>query len=338
MNILILGGDGFIGYHLLQKHLSIGDKCTVIDINKLRTTPLDRSYQYIHFDFAGSNKNFAKLLKKIKPDLIYNCVAIATPHYYVKFPIETFNLDFKINYENICLPIIEQSIPLIHFSTSEVYGKKWTSIYKEDESNLIIGPTNKSRWIYATSKILLEQLLLASNIKELAIVRPQNFCGSDMDWLPGINNHSNKTWKPRLPACFLSNLFNNKPLVIVKPGTQKRCYTYIDDGIEGIFSIYKNWAECNNKEIFNIGNPNNEINIIDVAKKYIDAWEKITEKKSKGYIFKTGVQYYGDGYEDCERRLFSNEKIYKYTKWRPKIDIDATIYNTVTLAIKKFKK
>jgi nucleoside-diphosphate-sugar epimerase len=336
MNILLLGGDGFIGSHLLKKHLQLGDKCFVLDINNLRTKKQDSSYKYIKFDFAKQKNQFNKLLIKLKPDLIYNCVAVATPHFYVKYPIETFNLDFKINYENICKPIINYNIPLIHFSTSEVYGKKWDSIYKEDTSNLILGPTNKSRWIYATSKILLEQLLIASSLKELVIIRPQNFCGADMDWLPDINNNLNRNWKPRLPACFLNSLLTKQALTIVKPGTQKRCYTYIDDAIEGIISIYNNWDKCKNKEIFNIGNPHNEMDIEHIAKKYIYWWEKITNTKSQGFIFKSAKEYYGNGYEDCERRLFSNKKIYKYTKWTPKIDIDKTIYKTIHMAIQKF--
>jgi nucleoside-diphosphate-sugar epimerase len=314
MKILILGGDGFIGSNLLKYHLSNNDECYIIDINNLRTSNDNKKYKFIKFDFSKkSSQNFQKILNKIKPDLIYNCVAVATPSFYVKYPIETFNLDFLVNYEKICLPIIKSKIPLIHFSSSEVYGKKWTEIYKEDSTNLIIGPTKKCRWIYATSKILLEQLLLSHNISELVIIRPQNFCGWDMDWLPSMEINKNKYWIPRLPACYLNALFFDKPLIVVKPGNQKRCYTHINDAVKGIVSIVNHWNKCKNKEIFNIGNPKNEITINNVAKLFIKNWEKIANKKTKGIVFKNGEEIYGNGYEDCERRMFDNSKIFKYT-------------------------
>ena len=127
-----------------------------------------------------------------KPDFIFNCVAVATPHYYVKYPIDTFNLDFSVNYD-IIKSIIHHKIPFMHFSSSEVYGKKWESPYQEDITDLTIGPTHKSRWIYATSKIMLEQLIKAHNCEHV-IVRPQNFFGWDMDWLPDMNTNIDNKW------------------------------------------------------------------------------------------------------------------------------------------------
>lgn len=230
MKVLILGGDGFIGSHLLQKHILSNDECVVLDINNIRTKPTGKVYRYLKQDISLGNLN--SILSNVKPDLVYNCVAVATPAYYVKYPKETFELDFLVNYEKICKPLLEAKIPFIHFSTSEIYGKKWESKYKEFKSDLILGPVNKSRWIYATSKILLEQLLISSSNNNFVIIRPQNFCGWDMDWLPDMLSNNDKKWIPRLPACFLNSLFYSKNLIIVKPGTQQRCYTHIDDATD----------------------------------------------------------------------------------------------------------
>jgi nucleoside-diphosphate-sugar epimerase len=335
MKVLLLGGDGFIGSHLLQKHILKGDRCTVLDINNIRTSSKSTDYKFIKHDI--SKTKLEKILKEERPDLVYNCIAVATPSYYVKYPLETFELDFELNYYNICKPLLKSQIPFVHFSTSEVYGKKWLSIQEENKTNLIIGPTNKLRWIYATSKILLEQLLIGSRQNNFIIIRPQNFCGWDMDWLPGLKINKDKKWIPRLPACFLNALFFNKPIYVVRPGSQKRCYTHINDAVEGIYSLITNWSKCNQDPIFNIGNPNNEIDILSLANLYKDIWYKQTGKKSQKIKLISGEKYYGKGYEDCDRRLFSDKKIKQTTGWSAKINLDETISSLISDALKNYK-
>lgn len=336
MKVLILGGDGFIGSHLLHKHILKGDRCIVLDINTLRTQHDNKIYNYIHHDINDGKLDL--ILKKVKPDLVYNCIAVATPSYYVQKPVETFELDFLLNYQNICLQLLLSKIPFIHFSTSEVYGKKWISKYKEFESNLILGPVHKSRWIYATSKILLEQLLMANSQNEFVIIRPQNFFGWDMDWLPGLSSNQDKKWIPRLPACFMNALFFKQNINVVKPGTQKRCYTHIDDATQGILSIIDNWEQCSKKaKILNIGNPKNESDIYSLAKLYKRTWESITGTKAKKIKFVDGEELYGEGYEDCERRMFSIKRIQKYTGWEPKISLKRGVEKMLLDAKIKYK-
>ena len=336
MNVLILGGDGFIGSHLLAKHIERGDSCIVVDKHNIRTTTKSKNYKFVKHDFFVKSNFLKTLLAKYKPDLIYNCVAVATPSYYVKEPIKTFELDFLVNYENICKPVLKTDIPFIHFSTSEVYGKKWTEVYDERSTNLIIGPTYKTRWVYASSKILLEQLLLANTKNNCIIIRPQNFCGWDMDWLPSFNNRE-QNWIPRLPACFLNNLMSNKSLYVVLPGTQKRCYTHINDAVDGIYSIVKNWSKCIKKEkIFNIGNKHNETTIINLANLYKKIWTELTDRQTKPIRFIKGDKLYGKGYEDCERRMFSDERVCRLTGWKPKLDLNTTIKLILQEAIEKY--
>jgi len=335
MKVLILGGDGFIGSHLLQKHILNNDECVVLDVNNIRTRSTGNNYRFINHDI--SKGGLSLILDNVKPDLVYNCVAVATPSFYVKHPLQTFELDFLVNYEHICKPLLNADIPFIHFSTSEVYGKKWTSKYKELKSNLILGPTNKSRWIYATSKILLEQLLMSSGKDNFVIIRPQNFCGWDMDWIPSLAHNQDKKWIPRLPACFLDALLFDKHIQVVKPGSQKRCYTHIRDAIEGVYSVVKNWDICSTKgKIFNIGNPNNELSIIKLAKLYRKTWQKVTGKEAKQIQYISGKKLYGRGYEDSERRLFSDKRIQRFTDWRPVIDINKTVELVITEAVANY--
>lgn len=334
MRILILGGDGFIGSHLLTAHVQEQNETFIVDVNNLRTKTNHDEYDYIYKDLNINTYEQTKLLvRELKPDLVYNCVAIANPDFYVKFPIQTFELDFTVNY-NIIQALIHCKVAFVHFSTSEVYGKKWTETYNEDTTDLILGPTQKTRWVYATSKILLEQLILAHNT-DCCIIRPQNFCGWDLDWLPDIANNGNKKWIPRFPACVLNSLYTNKSINIVLPGSQTRCYTHIDDAIKALISIEKNWSKCRN-QVINIGNPRNEISIEQFALKMIQEWNTVVDpqhrfNKQLNYI--PGEKLYGEGYEDCERRFFSTSKIHNLTKWYPEIDINETVTKIITDAI-----
>jgi len=332
MKVLILGGDGFIGSYLRKRHLRNNDQVIILDKSNIRSYKHKNYTFYQQYIEQNNYIDFKNILKKEKPDFVYNCIAIATPHYYVIEPTATFDLDFSVNYEIIKI-LMSYKIPFIHFSTSEVYGKLWNEPYNEDTTNLTLGPVNKIRWIYATSKILLDQLLFAHD-KDYCVIRPFNFINHDIDWLPHLNQND-KYWKPRLPSCFLSALLNNTPIHIVKPGTQKRCYTYIDDAIDAIFAILDNWDKCN-KQILNIGNVNNETTIEGAADLMCKAYSHITNKEPQIPVYIDAEDYYGKGYEDSERRFPDLNKIKRLTNWEAKINLNETFYRTVENGIKEY--
>ena len=336
MKILILGGDGFIGSHL-RDELS-KDECNeiiVVDKNTLRyKEPIENCYTYL-LDLMEETDwyNFKEIFDYYQPDFVFNCIAVANPDFYIKEPVLTFEIDFSLNKKIIDF-LVTRSTPFLHFSTSEVYGKiQTTEKYHEKTSNLILGPSHKLRWIYATSKILLEQLILSYIIKyniEACIVRPFNFIGYDIDWIPSLDMCENE-WKPRVYSCFMDNLLKNEYLQIVNPGTQQRCYCDIDDAIKGLIAIMNNWDKCKNR-IINIGNPNNETTIIDLAKLMIKKYNELTINEfNKGMILVNSELFYGSEYEDSERRMPSINLIKRLTGWEPKIDLE----NMIEKSIKK---
>lgn len=337
MNIMILGGDGFIGSYLTHAHINNQDQVIVVDVNNIRLDREDERFGFILDDLSFNTKDKVDMyIRTYKPDFIYNCVAVANPDYYVQYPIQTFDLDFMVNY-NIIQSIMDNKVPFVHFSTSEVYGKKWTKKYTEDNTDFVIGPAHKSRWIYATSKILLEQLIKA-NDSDCCIIRPQNFCGWNMDWLPMMDTNQDKKWKPRLPACFLNNLFTNTPFVIVNPGTQMRCYTHINDAVDALMNIHTNWDSCKGETI-NIGNKDNEETIENVMQTFRVIWNRTVDGDhchNGKVIYKDGTDFYGDGYEDCERRMFDDTKSKKLLQWDPKYNLVETITDVITKALDNY--
>jgi len=334
MKILILGGDGFIGSHLRDAHLERGDEVTIIDKDCLRSKR-QSNYTFIQKELTCSedlvdfNMDF---------DFAYNCIAVANPGFYVKYPQQTYDIDFRLNLELITV-LQSCGIPYMHFSTSEVYGKKWEEPYNEETTNLIMGPVQNHRWIYATSKILLEQLILSNTLprNQAVIVRPFNFVGHDIDWIPAYQGQ--KEWIPRVYSCFMNSLFRGTNLQIVSPGSQRRCYTYIDDAIEALLSIVDNFDKCKGR-VINVGVPDNEITISGLACKMICYWMDITGSKrpTSHTIRIDGEDLYGKGYEDSERRIPDISLIKSLTGWEPKTNLHDTFYKSMVQTIEMLKK
>ena len=337
--IFILGVDGFIGSHLRDKHIELGDEVIGVDKDTYRTTSFNKFLKY-DLLYDSEWERMKRIIRLHEPDFAYNCIAVANPDFYVKEPLLTYDIDFDLN-QKIIHFLAYENIPFMHFSTSEVYGRiQPTPTLNEDNNYLILGPSQNIRWIYATSKILLEQLIISYIMKrgiQACIVRPFNFIGWDIDWVPCINM-CGKEWKPRVYSCFIDQMLKDKPFQIVKPGNQKRCYCHIDDAIEGLVSILDHWENCSG-EIINIGNPGNEITIFNLAMDMLRVYNEIT-KQHKQFIYNLidGNDFYGPGYDDSERRYPDISKIKRLTGWEPKISMDEMLEISMPKTLKDMCK
>jgi UDP-4-amino-4-deoxy-L-arabinose formyltransferase/UDP-glucuronic acid dehydrogenase (UDP-4-keto-hexauronic acid decarboxylating) len=114
---------------------------------------------------------------------------------------------------------------------------------------------------------------------------------------------------------------------------QKRCFTYIDDGIACLMKIIENKDGKLNGEIFNIGNPNNEATIKELAQKLKKMFvEHPSTKKIKKYseiIEVYSKDYYGEGYQDIDRRVPSIDKAKRLIGWKPKVNLDTALRKTL---------
>jgi len=189
-------------------------------------------------------------------------VAIATPKIYVEDPIGVFNLDFEMNL-NIVKQCVKYKKRIVFPSTSEVYGDSRDPEFKEDETFLVLGPIQKERWIYSCSKQLLDRVIYAYGTRgylEFTLFRPFNWIGPRLDSLDTAKEGSS-----RVVTQFIAELLMQRPISLVDGGHQKRCFTYVDDGIDALLSILENRDRLCTNEIINIGNPENECSIRDLA-------------------------------------------------------------------------
>ncbi|MCX8023359.1 MAG: bifunctional UDP-4-keto-pentose/UDP-xylose synthase [Syntrophorhabdaceae bacterium] len=333
MKILILGVNGFIGNSLASRILTDTDwEVYGMDIrdDKLEGCQRNSRFHFVEGDIT-INKEWIEYHVK-KCDVILPLVAIATPATYVREPLKVFNLDFEENLKIVRL-CVKYNKRLLFPSTSEVYGMCTDKEFKEDESNLVLGPIRMQRWIYSASKQLLDRVIWAYGFQhglKFTLFRPFNWIGPKLDEL---TSDPEKEGSSRVVTQFISSLLLGEPIKLVDGGLQRRCFTYIDDGIDCLMKIIENKDDNLNGEIFNIGNPNNEATVRELAyklkelfinhpaTKHYEKYSEIVEVYSK--------DFYGEGYQDINFRVPSIEKAKRLIGWVPKVDLDTALKKTL---------
>lgn len=329
--VLILGINGFIGNALTEKLLSDGEyEVHGMDLNDSAVT---RFYQYDNFFFhegdISINKEWIEYHVK-KCDVILPLVAIATPIAYTNDPIGVFELDFEQNLEIIRYCVKYQK-RLIFPSTSEVYGMCEDETFDEDSSNLVLGPINKQRWIYSCSKQLLDRVIWAYGQKQglrFTLFRPFNWIGPRLDSL-----ESARIGSSRAITQLILNLVEGEPIQLIDGGAQKRCFTDLGDGIDCLYRIIRNEGDNCDSAIINIGNPDNEASIRDLAVMLTDLFGKHPDRHHfppiAGMKSLESKRYYGDGYEDVKHRKPDIRNARKLLDWSPKVPMTDSIAETL---------
>jgi len=329
--VLILGINGFIGNSLAESILENTDWDVYgmdMSHDKLENCLGHERFHFVEGDITINKEWIAYHVKKC--DVVLPLVAIATPATYVKQPLRIFELDFEANLE-IIRQCVKHKTRVIFPSTSEVYGMCQDEEFNEQSSHLTLGPIEKERWIYSCSKQLLDRVIYAYGTHhglDFTLFRPFNWIGPKQDNIKELREGGS-----RVVTQFLSNLMHGKDLQLVDGGMQKRCFTFIDDGIDGLMKIIENKDDCATGRIFNLGNPDNNYSIKELAEKIVNIVKAspkhahLTEK-SKIIITKS-QEYYGDGYQDVQTRRPSIENAKKYLGWEPTTDMDTALQITL---------
>ena len=329
--VLILGVNGFIGNHLTQRLLESGryevhgmDLCAGC-IEHLKGQP---GFHFTEGDISIMREWIEYHVRKC--DIILPLVAIATPIEYVRNPLRVFELDFEENLR-IVRYCAKYGKRLIFPSTSEVYGMCQDSEFDENQSNFVLGPIHKQRWIYSCSKQMLDRVIWAYGTSQglpFTLIRPFNWVGPKLDSL-----QSARIGSSRVITQFILNLVEGSPIRLVDGGRQKRCFTDVKDGIECLFRIIENRDGRCNGRIFNIGNPENEYSMAVLA--------DILREKFASHPLRSlfppdgGVQsvearaYYGAGYQDVQHRRPSIKLAQTILGWEPRVPFEQSISETL---------
>lgn len=331
MKILILGVNGFIGHHLTNRILADTDWSVYgMDLadDRLGKTLNNPRFHFIEGDIAINREWIEYHVKKC--DVVMPLVAIATPKLYVEDPISVYNLDFEMNL-NIVRHCVKYHKRVLFPSTSEVYGACADPEFKEDESFLVVGPIQKERWIYSCCKQLLDRVIYAYGTRghlDFTLFRPFNWVGPRLDSLDVAKEGSS-----RVVTQFIAELLMGRPINLVDGGLQKRCFTYVDDGISALMKILENKDDACKHQIINIGNPYNEASVKELATLLKKIFMEHPEHKKDGAYSEIrevpSESYYGKGYQDIYTRKPSIEKARKLLGWEPKVGLEDSLRMTL---------
>jgi len=321
LKVLILGVNGFIGHHLTRHIMENTDwQVHGMDMQSDRVAPW-LGHPRFHF-FEGDitiNKEWIEYHVK-KCDVVLPLVAIATPATYVRHPLRVFELDFEAN-----LPIVRQCLQygkrVVFPSTSEVYGMCTDAAFDPEASNLVYGPINKPRWIYACAKQLMDRVIHAYGQEQglrYTLFRPFNWIGPGLDSL-----HAPKEGSSRVITQFLGHIVRGEPIRLVDGGSQQRAFTYVDDGISALVKIIANKDGIADGKIYNIGNPGNNHSIRALAEMMLKLAETLPEYRDAArqvqLVDVASQDYYGSGYQDVLQRVPDIRGTMADLDWKPAV-------------------
>jgi UDP-4-amino-4-deoxy-L-arabinose formyltransferase/UDP-glucuronic acid dehydrogenase (UDP-4-keto-hexauronic acid decarboxylating) len=329
--VLILGVNGFIGSALSERLLESG---------KYEVHGMDLHSNYCSHllgrpDFYFSEGDISIHREWIeyhirKCDMVIPLVAIAIPIEYVRNPLKVFELDFEENLR-VVRYCVKYGKRVIFPSTSEVYGMCDEKEFDEDNSKLVLGPIRMQRWIYSCSKQLLDRVIWAYGQKEgleFTLFRPFNWIGPRLDSLTSARIGSS-----RAITQLILNLVEGTPILLIDGGKQKRCFMDIRDGIEGLFRIIENERRKCDGQIINLGNPNNEASIRELAEMLVKMFEKHPLRHRfppfAGFRETESSAYYGTGYQDLQHRRPSIRNAKRLLNWEPKVNLETSVSTTL---------
>lgn len=343
--VLLLGCGGFMGSHLLDRLLdqpAVTVEGWDTSVTRIRDH-LEEPRLELRQESISDPRVVSRLERAVcQADVVVNLASICRPAEYTVRPLPVIDSNFTDVLRLVELCARERTW-LVHFSTCEVYGRTIAShaspgsyedpsLYEldEDSSPLVLGPVQNQRWCYAAAKQLLERVILAySNAESLpfTIVRPFNVLGPRMDFIPGVDGSG----LPRMLASFMGSLLKGDPIRVVDGGTARRTIVSIHDAIDAVIAMLEQPQSAVN-EIFNIGNRSNEVTVLELADLMRRTYAQITgdcDYERHPIEFVTGVDLYGEGYEDCDRRMPRLDKAMSLLGWAPRISLPELLLETM---------
>jgi len=329
--VLILGANGFIGNALSERLLASGRyNVTGLDLHSDYLSHLLGSpgFRFKEGDISIHREWIEYQVKRC--DIVVPLVAIATPIEYTRNPLGVFELDFEENLR-IVRYCAKYGKRLLFPSTSEVYGMCDEEEFDEDRSKLVQGPISKQRWIYSCSKQLLDRVIWAYGDQQglaFTLFRPFNWIGPKLDRLSSARIGSS-----RAITQLILNLVEGSPIQLVDGGAQRRCFTDLADGIECLFRIIENEQGRCNGRIFNIGNPDNDCSIKELAELLVARFDDHPLRSHfppfAGFRSVESSSYYGKGYQDVQHRRPSIRNARRLLGWQPSVSLEESVEHTL---------
>jgi len=323
MRVLITGGAGFIGSHLAEAYLEEGDEVYIVDdlstgsMENIEFLQKDDHFSnsiFVHIDSILNHETMLELIGIC--DVVFHLAAAVGVRYILDNPLESIKINIQ-GTEKVLELCAKFKKKVLIASSSEVYGKHTHAPLVETD-NIVYGPSSKSRWSYAASKLMDEFTALAyyrTKNLNVAIARLFNTIGPRQTGAYGMV-------VPR----FIGQALNNDPLTVYGDGSQTRTFTGVKDVVQAFMALVEKQEAFG--QVFNIGGTE-EISILDLAKRII----ALTGSSSE-IVLIPYEKAYEENFEDMLRRVPSIDKVRQLIGFNPNGNLDG-ILNKIIAFMKK---
>lgn len=314
MNILVTGGAGFIGSHLVDAWLSRGATVFVIDdlsTGSRRNVARWEGDDRVHF--AEGRVEDVDVLDAWaeRADHIFHMAAAVGVRLVVEQRVHAIETNLEAT-AAVLRAARRSDASVFVASTSEVYGKSGRLPYQET-SPLVIGSPDVGRWSYACSKAMGEFLALAHAAEtELPVVIGRLFNTT--------GPRQRGTYGMVLPT-FVRQALRGETITVFGDGEQTRCFAHVADVVGAISTLVETPAAYG--EVFNIGN-DEEVSILELAERVLAQTGSTSEIERIPY-----EQVYAQEFEDMRRRIPDLAKLRQTIGYRPQHDLDAIVASVV---------
>ena len=311
---LLTGGAGFIGSHLAERILAGGG--TVLAIDDLSTGSMDNISALLNhpaFRFARASITDAVVLERMasEADVVVHLAAAVGVNLIVEYPVQTIETNV-MGTEGVLRAGLRYGCRVLLASTSEVYGKG-SEIPFEEEDDVLLGATSRSRWGYAASKMVNEFLGFAYWREYGLEVTPFRLFNT-------VGPRQTGQYGMVVPR-FVRQALAGEPITVHGDGTQQRCFCDVRDAVEAIVGL------CDHPEapgrVFNIGGTD-EISILDLAERVKSATGSESPIKLIPY-----AEAYAPGFEDMQRRVPNIERVRSLLGWQPTRALDDILQDVI---------
>jgi UDP-glucose 4-epimerase len=310
--ILVTGGAGFVGSHLVERLVAEGHEVRIVDdlsTGRLENLAAVRENPNVHVvvDTILNYTLMNDLCSQV--DRVIHLAAAVGVKKIMEVPVETITTNVRGT--EIVLDLCDHHrLPLYVASTSEIYGKAGDRLHEDHDR--VMGSVRHRRWAYACTKVLDEFLALAYHHERGLPVVVGRFFNT-------VGPRQTGEWGMVVPT-FVGQALRGEPITVYGTGEQKRCFCHVHDSVDAVMRLIRSPEAVG--DVFNIG-AEEEISIRGLAEKVRDRLGSSSEIVTIDY-----QEAYGDGFEDMERRQPDTRKLQELTGWKRTLDLDAIIDQT----------
>lgn len=306
MRILVTGGLGFIGSHLVAKLLSDGHRVTIADAMVNPCPYLEKTYCRTHPRLTVKRIDVSRTFPRGSFDQIYHLACVANPSLFLGNHLHTF-MTIVMGTYHAMQHAQRTGARILVASSSEVYGTLVTDALIESMAGEVLpymprACYSEGKRAGETVSYIFRNLVPTTNVR---VVRIFNVYG------PGMREKDG-----RVINRFVVSALKGKDLIVHGNGTQTRSFCYVDDTVDGLMAIMDRPVSL--PIPVNLGNPNEEHQIRNLAKRVV---------KSVGSS--SNIVKLGGRPGDTTRRRPDIQLMSKVYGWAPQIDLVLGLQHTI---------